>query len=116
MADHEATITKLRQRVEGEDLQDGDEVEQETEDADFTDLEEAETAKSSTREYVVLVNTGQAWKELARAEASSPVAAITAALGEKLEPNVEYVGIPIRSWQPASFEPKTTTTYKITRK
>lgn len=113
MADHEATITKLRQRVEGEDLQDEEEVEQEPEDAEFTDLEE--TPKSSVREYVVLVNTGQAWKELTRAEASSAASAIHS-LGEKLEPKVEYVAVPVRNWKPASFEVETKTTYKLTSK
>lgn len=114
MADHEATITKLRQKVEEEEAPENEQVE-EIEEADFQDVE-AEATKSSTREYVVLVNTGQVWKELGRAEASTAAAAITTALGEKLEPGVEYVAVTARSWQPTSFEPQTRTTYKITRK
>lgn len=114
MADHEATITKLRERAEAEEAAENGQAE-EIEDAEFQDVE-AEATKSSTREYVVLVNTGQAWKELGRAEASTSAGAIQSALGEKLDPNAEYVGVASRSWQPTSFEPQTRTTYKITRK
>lgn len=113
MADHEATITKLRQKVEEEEAQENGS--EEVEEADFDDLVTENEAKSSTREYVVLVNTGQAWKELARAESSSPTSAIQS-LGEKLEPKIEYVAVPVRSWKPASFEVETKTTFKLSSK
>ena len=111
MSEREATITRLREKAAEESGEETEEV-IEVGDEEVEELLEEIPVKSSTREYVVLVNTGQAWKELGRTVASTSTGAIHATLGEKLEPNVEYVAVPVRSWKPDSFVPETKTTYK----
>lgn len=67
--------------------------------------------RSSSREYVVLINAGKdAWSQVkAPIEATSAEAAIRS-LGEELQDGSTYVAVPKRNWNPVPVTIKTTTT------
>jgi hypothetical protein len=117
---HEETIERLKGLVEGKSEENGD-AEQEalleeedpaTEDvgADSQDEETADQ-KSSTREYVLLENTGKdGWAVVGRAVSASAEGALRSLGEEKLKDGVLYVAVPVRNWNPAPASVKKTTT------
>lgn len=120
MSQAEETLERLRKQAEGEDVEeDGEEeapVEEGEEEAEGVGAEpqdgEAEAAKkSSTRDYVVLMNVGGGqYKLLGDAVNAGSGEAAILSLGEKtLQGGSEYVAIPKRNWTTATPRVETTT-------
>lgn len=116
MSQAEETLERLRKQAEGEDGEQEGLVEETGEEAEEVDTgaedeETAPTKKSSTRDYVVLMNTGGGqYKVLGEEVTASSGEAAILSLGEKaLQNGSEYVAVPKRNWTTAIPRVETTT-------
>lgn len=116
MSQAEETLERLRKQAEEEDGEQEALVEEGEEEAEEVgegaeDEEATPAKKSSTRDYVVLMNVGGGQYKLLddAVHAASGEAAILS-LGEKaLQGGSEYVAIPKRNWTTATPRVETTT-------
>lgn len=117
MSQAEETLERLRKQAEETDGEQEVLVEEEAETAEEVgaDAQDAEaegaSKKSSTRDYVVLMNAGGGqYKVLGDAVHAGSGEAAILSLGEKvLQGGSEYVAVPKRNWTTATPRVETTT-------
>lgn len=110
MSEREATLTRLREKVEEETAEEAVEEAETVEE-----VTEEKEKPSSIREYVILTSVGAAatsWKEEGRVPASSAESAIRT-FATKQTDGATFVAVPARNWHPVKVKVETTTAIRL---